>query len=134
MKSKQPNEQSLVRRITVDERLAEDIIRVLISRLPKGVREFRIEKAQWEDEEEHFVEPDTYLADMGIPTSEAEKWSWADFREGQVFLSGRFKIIGKGESPENLLVGQGRNEFLLIEGLVRKNTEKLYFRALERRK
>lgn len=123
-----------MRRITVDERLAEDTIRVLISRLPKGVREFRIEKAQWEDEEEHFVGPETYLADMGIPPSEEEKWSWADFREGQVFLSGKFKILGKEGSPENLLVGQGRNEFLLIERLVRKNTEKLYFRALERRK
>ena len=131
MKSKRSKKQSMVRRITVDERLSEDTIRVLISELAEGVREFRIGKAQWKEEKEHSLKRKNYVEDLGIPPAEAKNWSWADFCEGQVFLSGRFRIVGKKKSPKKLVAGQGRDQFIAIEDLVRKDTEKLYFRALE---
>lgn len=134
MKSKRSKKQSSVRRITVDERLTEDTIRILISELAEGVREFPLGEAQWKEEKEHHLKRRNYVEDMGIPPAEAEKWSWAGFREGQVFLSGTFRIVGKKKSPNKLVAGQGQNQFLLIEDLVRKDTEKLYFKALERRR
>ena len=103
-----------VRMITVDERLAEDLIRLeiceLINRDDSG--EFKLEPEFWKDiaqEGEEIVarpfrpgkksQKDLYTDLMSIPEEQVREFPWKDLEEGQVFLSGAFSIIssnGKG--------------------------------------
>ena len=51
MKEKQTKNNSLVRRITVDEKLFNDLIRLLISPLVNGISEFYNREEDWGQEE-----------------------------------------------------------------------------------
>lgn len=134
MEMEQSRENVPVWRITVDEKLADDLIRLLTSPLAKGVREFYDGKNDWGEEEECLIYPGTYVREMGIPESEAGEWLWADLKEGQVFLSGQFEVVGDMESPEKFVVSPGQRNFLRIDGLVRRDIKRLYFKLLETRR
>lgn len=133
MKEKQPKNNSLVRRITVDEKLFNDLIRLLISPLVNGISEFYDREEDWGQEQEVMVTPETYVQEMGIPLSERKRYLWTDLQEGQVFLSGKFKVVGKEESPEKFMVSPQQEKFLRIDKIIRKEVKRLYFEVLKRR-
>jgi hypothetical protein len=68
---------------------------------------------------------------MGIPEDLAEKYPWETLREGQVFLSGRFGVMGDEEKPSGFTAGSEEKKFLRIDDVVRKRIKKLYFDVLE---
>jgi hypothetical protein len=68
---------------------------------------------------------------MGIPEDLAEKYPWEPLREGQVFLSGRFGVMGDEEKPSGFTAGSEEKKFLRIDDVVRKRIKKLYFDVLE---
>ncbi len=76
---KKPKKNVIVRRITIDEKLSEDLIRVLISPLKKGTRKFRDQLEYWEDEKEELVRPDSFAEKMGIPFSKKKEFKWENF-------------------------------------------------------
>lgn len=126
---------SPVRRITIDEKLAGKLIRVLVAGLKPDVRAFSDDPTYWQEEEEVLVRPDDYLKIMGIPADDAERWPWEDFHEGQVFLQGRFegdlqKAAEGGEFMVN--VEKRQEDFRSIYSLSKNRVKKVYMSALER--
>lgn len=132
MKKKKSKKKVIVRRITVDEKLSEDLIRVLVSSLKEGIKKFRDKMEYWEEENEELVRPDSFVKKMGIPFSEKKKFKWENLREGQVFLSGAFDVVDIKKPPGRFEVNPKRKEFLNIDALVKKDIKKLYFRVLGR--
>ncbi len=132
MKKKKIKKNVVVRRITVDEKLSEDLIRVLISSLKEGIKKFRDQMEYWEEEQEELVRPDSFAKKMGIPISEKKNFKWQNLREGQVFLSGAFDVVDTKKPPGRFEVNPKRKEFISIDALVKQDIKKLYFRVLGR--
>ena len=121
-----------VRRITVDDQLTDDLIRLLICSLSEGVEEFSDLDTEWENEGEVYVRPETYAQELDIPSSKTQPWE--TFDEGQVFLSGEFEVIGDDEkAPEGFKVSPGRKEFLRIDNLkiFKEQVKRLYSDTLK---
>jgi len=127
-------EKAVVMRLTIDEKLSDDLIRLLVCPLVTGKEEFQDETGDWEAESELLVGPANYAEIMGIPDDLAKEYPWKTLGEGNVFLSGWFGVIGDEKSPAGFMAVSGRRNFLCIDGLVRKRIKKLYFDALEGRK
>ena len=133
MKKKKLKKSVQVRRITIDEKLSDDLIRLLSSSLKRGFREFKDRMEYWEEEKELLVRPNSYAKKMGIPLSNKKKWKWEDFKEGQAFLSGNFGIVYTKKTPGKFVVNPGRKKFISIDDLAKKDIKKIYFKALGRR-
>ena len=132
MKKKKLKESAQVRRITIDEKLSDDLIRLLSSSLKRGFREFKDRMEYWEEEQELLVKPNSYAKKMGIPLSSKKKWKWEDFKEGQAFLSGAFDIVDIKKPPGKFVVKPGQEKFLSIDYLAKEDIKRLYFRVLGR--
>jgi hypothetical protein len=133
IKKKKPKKNVIVRRITIDEKLSEDLIRVLISPLKEGIKKFRDQMEYWEEEKEELVRPGSFAKKMGIPPSKKKQIKWDDLREGQAFLSGAFNVADAKKTPGRFEVNPRRKEFLSIDALAKKDIKKLYFKVLGRR-
>jgi len=125
-------EKNMVLRLTVDEKLSDDLIRLLVCPLIAGKEEFYDETGEWETESEILVGPANFAGVMGIPDDLAKDYPWEMLKEGQVFLSGRFSMTtDEKKRPSKFTVGSGKRNFLRIDDFVRKRIKKLYFKALE---
>lgn len=133
MISSESRKRAVVRRITVDEKLSDDLVRLLVCKLKTHPAEFHDRPEDWGEERFIFVKSSNYIKKMGIPSSKLSQYQWANFREGQVFLSGQFDFLGDEKFPEKFIVNPKQESFLRIDDLVRENIKQLYFRALERR-
>ena len=122
---------SLVKRITIDEKLSEDYIRVLISPLRSNIKKFCDEEKEWMDEEEFLIDSKNYYNILEMTPSEKRKRSIIDFKEGQVFLSGKFKVIKKYPDEKYQITPSGRRNFRQIDRVVKKKIDNLYFKALQ---
>jgi len=143
---KMRNERPLVRRITVDERLHEDLIRLEICSLGETREEFKdspelwkvmeVEKKDKEDEDDWLATTENYADMMGIPQSMRSKWLWKDLREGMVFLSGDFKVVEKDENdlPKRFAFSPGNENFVRIDEVIKDDIARLYYEAVERRR
>ncbi len=118
-------------RITVDEKLSEDYIRLLVSPLDSGVKDFSDEKDNWGRETIMFVQSENYAQIMKIPAKFSKKILWSDLWEGQVFLAGRFRIVGNKKTPVKFRVDSKQQNFLSIYELAKKQMKRIYFRTLE---
>ena len=132
MKEKKIREEG-VYRITVDERLHDDSIRLLRCRLRKGVTRFEDRTKYWRAEKEVLVNSKNFAAKMKIPAEQKKIWEWKNLKEGQVFLTGEFDLAGKGESTGTFEVKRGNKMFISIGDDVKKEVEKLYYKVIERR-
>lgn len=135
MKAQNKNE-ALVRRITVDEKLYDDLIRLEICDLVPGVDRFEDCAECWIDtnEEEGRVTRDNFAEVMGIPKAQSNQWQWKDLEEGQVFLSGSFKEGSAKNYPGTFVVEPGKHEFVRIDNMVRKEIKNIYYEVLSRKK
>jgi hypothetical protein len=117
--------QSPVRRITIDERVSEEFVRLLIAPLAEGLKDFTDKDQDWGPEQEIWVSQRTYARRMG---TRKQDLSWQGLQEGQVFLSGQFKLVGSEEELQGFQVKPGANKFLRIDQfpLVRRKIKKLY--------
>jgi hypothetical protein len=126
---------ALVRRITIDERLSEDLIRVVICPLAKGVRAFLDREGDWGPERQSLIRPKDYVRKLRIP--DPELWPWESLAEGHVYLSGQFEMVFKKkkdgiEELSYFEVRQGRDRFKRIDHLdvIRTSIHQLYAHAL----
>ena len=123
---------SPVRRITIDERLTEGLIRILVAELKAGRETFGDDPEYWGEEEELLVGPENYQDNMGMTQADVEKWPWKDLAEGQVFLQGGFpEIPEEGAEPPFVVDAEQRN-FQRIDRLSKEGVKRKYLAALER--
>jgi hypothetical protein len=126
---------TIVRRITIDERLEDDLIRVAICPMAKGVHAFLDREGDWGPERASFIHPKDYVRKLGIP--DPDFWPWESLGEGQVFLSGPFEMVYKKKADGTLElshfeVSQGRSRFKRIDEIdvFRTSIWQLYAHAL----
>lgn len=131
MKAKQANGDASVQRITIDEKLSDNLIRVLASPLASGIEEFGDDIKDWGKEKDFLIRPDDYAAKLGIPLSEKQNWPWPELLEGRVFLSGRFEASGDQPKPEKFRITRGPERFMRIDGAIKEQVKRLYFKALK---
>jgi len=121
-----------VRRITVDEKLSDDLFRFVFCSLKEGVERFSDQSDKWQEEQEKLVNPKNYSRILYVKKSEAP--AWGTLQEGQVYLSGEFEIIGNKKNPEDFKVSLGQRNFLRIDELdiVDETVKSLYSDVLGR--
>lgn len=134
MSPKRSRKKVVVRRITVDERLADDLVRLAVCPLAEGVEEFFDREGDWDKERQWWARPENYARKMGIPAAQREKWPWERLEEGQVFLSGEFEIV-RETALLYFKVSRGREEFLRIDDLevFKEGVRRTYSELLTRR-
>ncbi len=132
MKAKKQKKYSLIKRITIDEKISEDIIRILISSPAEDAKELKLGEVKWTKEKEKYINSKNFADIMGIPLSKHKDFPFTGFHEGQVFLTGNFKINREKKSPDKFLLGNKDNEFLAIDDSVREETKRLYSKVLEK--
>lgn len=125
-------------RITVDEWLADDLIRVVRCRLVDGVDEFWDRTNEWAREYALLITPGNYVRKLGIPSE--EDLPWRTLEEGQVFLVGEFGIVRRegateDAAPAHFRVERGRTTFLRIDQMdvFRDDLKAVYSAALRGR-
>jgi len=129
---KKKKKHLLVQRVTIDEKISGDIMRILISSPAKDVEELKLGEVKWTKEKEKYINSENYADKMGIPVSKRKDFPFAGFHEGQVFLTGNFKIIGKKKSPDKLLLGNSDRKFLAIDTSIKEEIKRLYSKVLEK--
>lgn len=125
-------------RITVDEKLADDLIRVVRCRLAEGVGEFWDRTDEWGREYAVLITPTDYAQKLGIPSE--EELPWSALEEGQVFLLGEFASVrGIGAAadaaPARFSVTRGATSFLRVDQMdvFRDGLKAVYAAALKGR-
>ncbi len=142
------DKSTTVRRISIDERLSEDLIRLEICELKKYGEsgEFKDEPDFWTDivgEGEEIVarpinpenEPQEglYTDLMSIPESQVKQFPWKDLKEGQVFLAGEFEVREEQSGDKivkRYFIRPGEKAFKQIDDDVKENTKTLYYEIL----
>jgi hypothetical protein len=116
----------VVQRITVDEILAEDLIRFEVCDLKDDVEKFLFENDVWKKDKELMINGDIYELELGIP------YPWDMLKESQVFLFGRFEVIGDREDPQRFEVNLEKHDFFEIGYMdgFRDQLRKLYSEVL----
>jgi hypothetical protein len=104
-----------VRRITIDERLADDLIRAAICRLAGGLEVFYDRQDDWGRERGAWFRPGDYAAKMGLDAGQAP--GWHTLKEGQVFVVGEFEIVGERSDPSHLRISRGARSVLRLDHL-----------------
>ncbi|GEM_PF-3507475 len=92
-------------RITVDEKLSDDYIRLMICSLIESIKDFADKETKrivitdrrrnWDKEEEVYITSENYkdiLGMLGLKKKHVEQIPWDNLNEGQVYLLGSFRI------------------------------------------
>jgi hypothetical protein len=121
-----------VRRITVDEKLSDDLFRFVFCSLKEDIEKFTDRDDEWQEEREELVHPKDYSQILDVKKPEAP--AWETLQEGQVYLSGEFKVIGDQTKPEYFKVNPGRRKFLRIDNLdmIDEGVKSIYSDVLRR--
>lgn len=121
-----------VRRITIDEKLSDNLIRILVADLKANQREFGDDPKYWGEESELLVNPENYQEELGMPSGPKEEWLWENLYEGQVFLSGGFRAVEEKGAETRFLVDVGQRNFQDIDRVSKERVKREYMAALER--
>lgn len=137
MARQRSGENKRVRRITIDEKMGERLIRVLVCNLAGGVQEFSDELEEWGEEKDALMRPQTYAKILGLPPGEEyqEQYPWDSLSEGQVFLSGEFEVVDDPQAQPKFRVSPGRKEFVRIDQIkfFRERLKRQYSKLLQRK-
>lgn len=122
-----------VRRITVDEKLSDDLFRFLWCWLKEGTKKIKGRVDEWQEEQEKWVNHQNYS--RVLYTKKIKAPAWETLKEGQVYLSGEFKVVGDRTKPKYFEVSPGQKEFLRIDNLelIDEGVESLYSDVLKGR-
>ena len=133
MSEPNPIDPAPVARITVDELLAEDLIRILVAPLKAGRASFTDEAIYWEDEQDVLIIPQDYRDIMGMSLANARRYPWDSLYEGQVFLVGSFKLDSTHTDGRWYSVETDRKYLRCINRFIKNDLKKQYLTALEGR-
>lgn len=128
IRTRQQKRKKGVFRVTVDNILADDVIRFEFCLLNPNVTTFLYQLDVWGEGYEVIAHGETYDQDLGFPLS------WDTLAGGQVFLYGEFRIEGDPARPKQFIYTPGNDEFLRIDLLqgFRDEIRRTYSRILGR--
>ena len=115
-------------RITIDEKLSEDLIRILVSKLQTDLYQFSDETHHWGKETESFITPKNHPRKLGIPNSLIKEFPWDIFQEGQVYVSGEFIYLNANNPC--FTIERGVQSFVPIADISKDIVKKLYSEVL----
>jgi hypothetical protein len=124
--------EPLVYRITVDEKLDDDLIRILVAPLRADVDAFDDDTAVWGEETALNVTPDTYAEAFGMTAENAGTYPWEKLQESQVFLRGMFKLNPRWKTGKTFLVEKKRRNFRPVNRYIKDLVKREYLNILER--
>jgi hypothetical protein len=116
-----------VRRVTIDEKLADDLIRAAICRLADGVEVFYDRQGDWGRERGAWFRPGDYARKMGLDPEQAP--AWGSLKEGQVFLVGEFATVDKESKTSCFKVDRTGSDMVRIDSLKEYRDGVKYFYA-----
>lgn len=127
------SQKGVVYRITVDEKLSDDLFRFVLCALNEGRETFIDRDDDWQKEEEILADTRTYH--RAFHTKKSEAPGWGTLEEGQVYLSGEFEPVPSKTEPDHFQVSPGRRQVLRIDRLklIDDGVKALYSDALGRR-
>ena len=146
-----------VYRITVDEKLYDNAVRLLVCPLIKGIEKYADRKTKtivitdrqrnWEDERDFILQRhdfEEFLLTLALMAENVEDFRWENIREGQVYLLGEVaqkkikkrskKGSGKDEVITQFIVKPDESNLYRIDDEVRTVIKKLYFSTLKGRR
>jgi hypothetical protein len=148
--TRKDSKRILVRRITVDEKLADDIIRLAVCPLIAKAATFTDKQRDWGFEKNYIFTKDTFqdvLRKWGVLKPDMKKVSWYGLEEGQVYLLGNFRIEEirikyklkkqykqKDKVLKKFIVDRKKFNFVRIDEWVDEIMKRLYFSTLKQRK
>ena len=140
-------------RVTIDERLDEDLVKIGVATLRPGRTDLGKDALDnWSDEEVHLVHPSDYLdafklgkgdpllktlsaeLKLGARKKDLEGGLWRFLEEGQVYLVGEFEVEGTDPAdPERIVTRPGVHSILRIDRIpaIKKRHKDLYSAALK---
>lgn len=120
-------EKKEVLRITIDERLSEDLVQLMIAKL-KSTKdgEYNLLGDLWSEEEVYQV--DTLDWASFLSNYYLKKYPFQNLKEGQVYIFGPIGIQSRGKSQ--LIVFKGNKKLISITEYIKRDTKNLYNKAL----
>lgn len=141
-----------VRRITIDERLDEGLLKIAVADLLPGHADLSNDPLDaWSDERLELINREDYMCSFGLskgdpllgvlvdePASESaerdpEGTFWRSLEEGQVYLVGEIAVEeAESTSSIGIFAGRGEHTVLRIDRIedIKKKHEELYSKAL----
>ena len=126
------SQKTLVYRITVDEKLSDDLFRFAFCLLKQGIEMFTDRVDDWDDEHSVLVSSRTHYRTFHVKKSEAPEWG--TLQEGQVYLCGGFEPVPDEKEPDHFNVSSDKRRVLRIDKLkiIDDGIKALYSDALRR--
>jgi hypothetical protein len=121
----------LVQRITVDEKLDKNLVRILVADLRAGREEFTDDPRCWRKEKDLIVSREKFRVIAGMAPRHVKKWPWGKLFEGQVFLQGYFKTKPDQRGKPVFIIDRRRKNLLCISNLIKDDIKRIYFSALK---
>ncbi len=120
-------------RITVDEFLAEDLVRVIFAELKisKNASLFDDDTGSWKAEEAFVVNPETWAEKLALPAIRIKDYPLANLFEGQVFLCGNVSLNrSRGIKKKFRINKTPARKLLPVTSQVHADIKSLYKNAL----
>lgn len=124
---------STINRITIDEKLADDLIRILVAPLKKHSSHFTDNFDCWEDEADELINPDNFETKLFMTSANSRRYPWNSLYEGRVFLVGKFKIDTERKGKRWYTTDARKKTFRCINRQIKEDIKEKYLRALEGR-
>jgi len=122
-----------VYRITVDEFLAEDLVRVLFAELDisRNTTLFDDTTDVWKEEQALVVNSETWAEKLALPATRLKAYPLSSFCEGQVFLCGNVSLNRSKKSRQKFRINKTPARKLLpVTTQVHAEIKSLYKKAL----
>lgn len=146
-----------VYRITVDEKMDDNTVRLLVCPLVHNIEKFADKKTMqiritdrarnWDEERDFFVKRNNFeelLPTLGLVPENVKDFVWENIHEGQIYLLGEVtrEMATKQESEENddkkvftrFIVDTGKANFYRIDEEVKETIKRLYFSTVRGRR
>lgn len=131
---------SQIVRITVDEKLGPEFIRILVSDHKSEYKILNSDNPKnnifsdhhdsWIEEMEVYITPEDYSDKMLMTGSMRKKYPWNTLYEGQVFLSGYFRLAEKRVGSFKFMASLSRRNFVCINKYTKTELKQSYLTAL----
>ena len=119
-------QKTKIYRITVDEKLSDNLFRFLICQLKDPKTRFIDRVDEWTEEKIRIVNPKNYNRTLRVTKSQAPIWE--NLVEGQVYLSGEFKTAHDPTKPTYFTTNPQKKNFIRIDNLqiIKEGLKTLY--------
>jgi hypothetical protein len=108
-------QKAKIYRITVDEKLSDNLFRFLICQLKDPKTRFIDRVDEWTEEKTRIVNSKNYTRTLRVTKSQAPIWE--SLVEGQVYLSGEFKTVDDPKKPAYFIIDPNKKSFKRIDNL-----------------